>query len=252
MQRIALIADIHGNLPALHAVFADIDRRGIQRVFCLGDLVGKGPQGSAVVDLCRTRCEVIILGNWDALLSRPQEAPSFAWWRNELGAERCDWLGSLPFHFDFVLSGRNVRLLHSSPESVFQRVFQSADRDQLLRMFAPGEHIRSTFAPDMVIYADLHAPFMRTFPDRMLINVGSVGNPIHGTDATYVVLEGDVGSSQDGPWGYQFVQIPYDIEACVRATLEMGAPERDAWSFELRTGRNRRELSEDTTIQEKT
>ena len=251
MQRVALIADIHGNLPALEAVLTDIERRGIQRVFCLGDLAGKGPQGAAVVDLCRARCEVIILGNWDVLLSMPQDAPSYVWWRNELGPERCDWLGSLPFHFDFEISGRNVRLLHSSPESVFRRTFQNADRDQLLQMFAPGEHIRSTFTPDVVIYADLHAPFMQTFPNRSLINIGSVGNPTHGRDAAYAILEGDVGASRSGPWGCQFVQIPYDIEACVRATAA-GAPELDAWSFELRTGRSRREMSAYTTIQEET
>jgi protein phosphatase len=56
MEQMALIGDIHGNLPAFEAVLADIDRRGIERIICLGDVAGKGPSGAAVVDLCRQRC----------------------------------------------------------------------------------------------------------------------------------------------------------------------------------------------------
>ena len=53
LDRIALISDVHGNLTALEAVLADIDARGITRIFNLGDYVGKGPRGREVVDLCR-------------------------------------------------------------------------------------------------------------------------------------------------------------------------------------------------------
>lgn len=53
MDRIALISDIHGNIPALEATLDDIRRRGIVRIFCLGDLGGKGPHGEKVVDICR-------------------------------------------------------------------------------------------------------------------------------------------------------------------------------------------------------
>ena len=70
-ERIALISDVHGNLTALEAVFADIDARGIRRVFNLGDYVGKGPRGREVVELCRDRCEVNLLGNWDDFLPNP-------------------------------------------------------------------------------------------------------------------------------------------------------------------------------------
>ena len=71
LDRIALISDVHGNLTALEAVLADIDARGITRIFNLGDYVGKGPRGREVVDLCRERCEVNILGNWDDFLPDP-------------------------------------------------------------------------------------------------------------------------------------------------------------------------------------
>ena len=83
LDRIALISDVHGNLTALEAVLADIDARGIGRIFNLGDYVGKGPRGREVVDLCRERCEVNLLGNWDDFLPDPDrtfDSASLQWW----------------------------------------------------------------------------------------------------------------------------------------------------------------------------
>ena len=65
MEKIAIISDIHGNLPALEAVLLDIERRGIKRIICLGDLVGKGPDSAAVVDRIKEVCESVVQGNWD-------------------------------------------------------------------------------------------------------------------------------------------------------------------------------------------
>ena len=82
-ERIALISDVHGNLTALEAVLADIDARGITRIFNLGDYVGKGHRGREVVDLCRERCEVNILGNWDDFLPHPGrefDNDALQWW----------------------------------------------------------------------------------------------------------------------------------------------------------------------------
>ena len=61
----AILSDIHGNLEALTAVLADIDRHGVDRIVCLGDLVGYGPDPVACIDLVRQRCEVVILGHFD-------------------------------------------------------------------------------------------------------------------------------------------------------------------------------------------
>jgi len=71
MEHVAIISDLHGNLPALEAVLCDIKRRNISRIFCLGDLVGKGPHAEKVVDICQDVCEVTIKGNWDDHISKP-------------------------------------------------------------------------------------------------------------------------------------------------------------------------------------
>lgn len=89
LTRIAVISDVHGNLTALEAVLADIERRGIDRIINLGDFVGKGPRGEATVELCRRVCEVNIRGNWDDFLpGMPDDsAEEMLWWRDELLAE---------------------------------------------------------------------------------------------------------------------------------------------------------------------
>ena len=69
MAQIALISDIHGNIPALEAVLRDIQRRGIETIYCLGDLIGKGPHGDVAVDMVRTHCQQVIKGIGTTLLA---------------------------------------------------------------------------------------------------------------------------------------------------------------------------------------
>src|SRR5690606_3774065 len=65
MDKIAVISDIHGNMPALEVVLADIKARGIDLIFNLGDLGGKGARSDLSIDRCREVCQVILRGNWD-------------------------------------------------------------------------------------------------------------------------------------------------------------------------------------------
>lgn len=243
MQRMALIGDIHGNLPALEAVLADIDRREIQSIVCLGDLAGKGPSGARVVDICQERCDVTILGNWDAALAAREGKAAFQWHRRELGEARLAWLGALPFAYDFLLSGQRVRLVHASPQGVNHRVYQAGSIAPMRAMFEPTELTDDTFAPDVVGYADIHTPFVRTFRDQTLFNVGSVGNPLDTTLACYVVLEGPLGDVSLVPWGLQTVRVPYDIERAVAEARAAGSPHANAWEFELTTARHRGKMA---------
>lgn len=242
MQQIALIGDIQGNLPALEAVLADIDRRGIERIIGLGDLAGKGASGSAVVDICRVRCETTILGNWDAAIATFVGDADFSWYQAELGPERRAWLGSLPFSVDFVLSGQRVRLVHASPQGVNHRVFQTGADEVKLEMFENTDLTDPAFVPTVVGYADIHTPYVRTFHHRTLFNVGSVGNALDTTLASYVVLEGVPDEPDVAAWGLQIVRVPYDVERAIADVREAGAPRAEAWAFELTTARYRRQM----------
>jgi protein phosphatase len=240
VERIALISDIHGNLPALEAVLGDIDRRGIERVICLGDLAGKGPDGARVVDICRARCEVVIRGNWDEYLGENGEgADARRWWQEELGPERCAYLKALPFHVDFALDGQQVRLVHASPQGVFHRVHQTALMAELDAMFENTVATGDGPVPDVVVYGDIHAAYVRSFRHRMLINAGSVGNPLDLPLACYAVLERDTGGEARGTVAVSLVRVPYDIERAIRDAADVGMPELEPYVGEFRTARYR-------------
>lgn len=88
MERLAIISDIHGNLTALETVLKDIEKRGIKRIICLGDLAGKGPSSVEVVDLIREKCEVVVKGNWDHFMTTVEDSEAISWHRARLGEER--------------------------------------------------------------------------------------------------------------------------------------------------------------------
>jgi hypothetical protein len=183
-----------------------------------------------------------VLGNWDLAIATFEGDGDFAWYQQELGPERRAWLGSLPFSFDFVLSGQRVRLVHASPQGVNHRVYQAGPDEPKLAMFEPTDLTDDAFVPTMVGYADIHTPYVRSFHHRTLFNVGSVGNPLDTTLACYMVLEGVPDEPDAGPWGLQMVRVPYDIERAIADVRDAGAPRADAWAFELTTARYRRQM----------
>jgi diadenosine tetraphosphatase ApaH/serine/threonine PP2A family protein phosphatase len=248
LGRIALISDVHGNLTALEAVLADIDARGIDRIFNLGDYVGKGPRGREVVDLCRERCEVNILGNWDDFLPDPHRTvdnEALRWWTAQLGPGQGEWLRGLPFSHDFLISGRRVRLFHASEETVHRRVRFDHDETEFRALFTNTPATGDGPPPDVVGYADTHDPYYETDHDRRTVfNTGSVGNCMHDPTPVYVILEGVPDSPDDAPFSIQFVRVPYDVEAELAVAETMGLPQLEGYELELRHGIYRGNLGE--------
>ena len=240
LQRIALISDVHGNLTALEAVLADIESRGLTRIFNLGDYVGKGPRGREVVDLCRERCEVNILGNWDDFLPDPGrtvDTPALTWWLDQLGPGQGEWLRSLPFSHDFTMSGRRIRLFHASEETVHRRVRFDHDEAEFLGLFTNTAATGDGPVPTVVGYADTHDPYYETDRERRTVfNTGSVGNCMGDPTPVYVILEGVMDGAADAPFSVQFVRVPYDWEAELEVASEMGMPELAEYAVEIRDG----------------
>lgn len=239
LERIALISDVHGNLTALEAVLDDIDSRGITRILNLGDFVGKGPRGREVVDMCRERCEVNLLGNWEDFLPDPERdftSEALRWWRAQLGPGQPEWLRGLPFSHDLRVSGRRMRLFHASATSVHTRVNFDHDEAEFLGMFANSPATGDGPPPDVVCYGDTHEAYYEVFRDRTLVNVGSAGNSHGDPTPVYVVVEGVAGSADPAPFSVQFVRVPYDVEAELAFAREVGMPEFEAYALELRKG----------------
>lgn len=244
MNKVAVISDIHGNLTALEAVMEDIEKRDIHTILCLGDLIGKGPNSKKALRLIREKCEVVLLGNWDDFIQKPIDSPEIIWQQNQLDSEDMAYLSSLPFHYDFYMSGKYVRLFHASAKSVYHRVFpMRAPFEELEAMFDNTEWIvplEDGAFPDVVGYGDIHAALIQPIhPQRMLFNAGSVGNSLDMRGATYCILHGVYQSKEAAPFSIELVRLPYDIEKELQIAGEMGLPGLEAYELELRECRYR-------------
>lgn len=238
-MKIAIISDIHGNLPALHAVLEDIESRGISTIICLGDLIGKGPNSPEAVDICREKCWQMVMGNWDKYLAtEDQKDGSFLYYKDQLGSKRLQYLGDLPGYIEFYLSGKLVRLFHAHPLDVYKRVHPTSPLEDRVNMFLepelPGRG-EYTGCSDIVGYGDIHWAYVQTIQNGILFNSGSVGNPLDMTMASYVIMEGEYESKVPGTFSIQFCRVPYDIELAVRQAEAGNVPELDAYITELRT-----------------
>ncbi|MHA7134179.1 metallophosphoesterase family protein [Oerskovia turbata] len=238
LERIAVVSDVHGNLTALEAVLADIAARGIEHVINLGDYVGKGPRGSAVVDRCREACAVNVRGNWDDFLpaTGPDASVEMRWWHDELRPDQLSWLAALPLSHDLLLSGRRIRLFHASAASVHTRVHFHHTDEQFAAMFATTDLTGPGPEPTMVGYGDIHDAYVEVHEGRTLFNVGSVGNPLDEPTPSYAILEGRLDDEAPGPFGLQLVRVPYDVEAEIEVARRLAMPTADVWAVELRTG----------------
>jgi protein phosphatase len=237
MEKIAVISDIHGNMPALETVLKDIKSRGIKRIFCLGDLAGKGPHGEKVIDLCREKCQGVTLGNWDFAVA-DGKGPTFLnldWHRARLGTERLDYLKNLPPVVNFSLSGRKVRLFHASQIGVFHRVHMRGPHDDHEAMFTNTDFTGDNFKPDTIGYGDIHHTYYKSWKGNILFNAGSVGNALDEPTAAYVILEGIYGDDKVGDFSFQIIRMAYDKELAIRQAQEEVMPDWEPYAAELRT-----------------
>lgn len=240
MDRIAVISDLHGNLTALTAALADIRRRDIRRIFCLGDLIGKGPRSDEVVDLSREACELTVRGNWDEfILDTTSDDPVKRWHQERLGPERLAYLAGLSNTIEFLLSGRRVRLFHASQVSVHHRIHMNDTMERHLAMFDNTPFTGDGPPPSLVGYGDIHDAYVKSFAGRTLFNAGSVGNPLDIPLAAYAILEGAYGHSAPGPFSIQLARVPYDIEGEIGAAAALDMPDLAPYADELRTARYR-------------
>lgn len=237
MDKVAIISDIHGNMQAFETVLDDIQRRGIDLIYCLGDLAGKGPDGDLTIDLIREKCQVVVRGNWDTMMAESTN-PSMAWWHERLGVDQRRYLHKLPNVYDFLISGKRIRLYHASHIHEFHRILAYSPYTLHRAMFTNTAFTGFNHPePDIVGYGDIHAAFMLSPYDtrKLLFNVGSVGNPLDIPLATYAIMTGHLDSEKEGHVGIDFIRLPYDIEGAIQRAKDLNMPEIEAYANELRT-----------------
>lgn len=253
MERIAIISDVHGNITALDAVLNDISERGINRIFCLGDSIVKCANPDLVVDRLKDVCEIMLIGNLDYSICRPEVKEKNFWSRIKIGEERANYLYKLPISHDFYMSGHLIRLFHASPtslDSIYNPMFsnkgtryEGSEINNPEDLFKNTDFIGKTEndpIPNIVGYGHIHTPFIFRFKNKMLFNTGSVGIPVEmlnnnlddksnkfSTLASYIILEGNYNSEDLGSISLNLVRIPYDIEREIKFLEESDMPNKD-------------------------
>jgi putative phosphoesterase len=212
-MRIALISDVHANMPALEAVLGDARAAGAQQFLCAGDVIGFGPHAKAVVDAVRSLCQLVVMGNHDNALARGIDSrcdPSLAGLaaaaeanaRTELEGSDFAWLRSLGQEDSLYLEGHQLYVTHGAPsDPLFKGVKPDADPDYLSLEF-------STVYSDYIVLGHTHLPMVLqgVVEGATVINPGSVGFPMDGDPkASYCLMDTENGAVHPR-------RIPYEIE----------------------------------------
>lgn len=246
-MKYALLSDVHANLPALEAVFADLDRRSdVDAVYHLGDLVGYAPWPDEVVRMLMARGTPGIAGNYDSTTAtdykhcgcryedaRQEELAhlSYEWTRAHVSSETKRYLGSLPFRIDVRplgghVAGPRLILLHGNP--VLNTVYWTADRPD--RFCLQMAETVSAKPGDVIAFGHTHKPWQRIVEEIHFVNTGSVGRPKDGDPrAGYALVTMDATSVE-----VEMVRVTYDVERAAQGILASELP--DEFAEILRTG----------------
>lgn len=238
-MRIALIADIHGNLVALETALTDIERQDVDRIVCLGDVAVLGPQPHEVVERLQTPAIPMVMGNTDEWALHPK---SWAvdddderrrmmevelWGAGRLTNADRAFISSFQPTLSIEL-GRAETLLcyHGSPRSYNDPILPETPETDLPEML--GKHAATVLAG-----GHTHAPMIRRYRESLLINPGSVGLPFqkrldgslrNPTWAEYALVE-----AKDGALSVRLNRVTYSLDLLVESVRASGMPHADWW-----------------------
>ena len=231
MKKIAIISDIHGNLPALHVVLKDIDQKNIDTIYCLGDLVDFAPWNNEVIEIIKNRNIPCLLGNHDERVAFDQpiipiakhpahetDARTTAINHSKQTVTEANkaYLRSLPLtlRLAFTIAGKPVSILlvHASTRSNSEYIYENHDLEDIQGMLRDSK-------TDMLIMGHTHQSYIKQVaatavtPAGVVINTGSVGRSREGSPlASYLIL-----SIDDAAITPQIIKLPYPVEEVIKA-----------------------------------
>ena len=233
-MRVAVISDIHANLPALDAALAAIDKAEVEEIWCLGDVVGYGAHPDGCAELVAERCEICLVGNHDLAALEELDVSSFS----AAAAEAVEWtkenakIETLDYLRDLQPEGERegISLFHASPrDPIWEYVLsieqaeENLDRQPRPVSLIGHSHVALYFTrPEgggRVQGAQAgDGARIELEDDSWLVNPGSVGQPRDG-DPRAAWLELD---TEDGLARYH--RVPYEIDRAAEAIAEAGLP----------------------------
>jgi predicted phosphodiesterase len=236
MARIGLISDIHGNLPALDAVLAELDREEPDEIICLGD-VAAGPQPREALGRVKELGCPVVMGNWDAWFLKRSAPPQDeiglmlheinSFWADQLVDDDRAVLREYVPRLELPLDeGERALCFHGSPRSFDDFIFATTPDDDLAGMLgdAPGP---------LLIGGHTHLQLVRRFERTLFVNPGSVGLPFSDwwPDRVLIAPRAEYGilTHVDGQLGVELRRTTYDVGAFLRLALESGMPHARWW-----------------------
>ena len=228
MSAVAVITDIHANLPALEAALTRIEELGIDEIYCGGDLVGYGPHPNEVCALIQERGIPTIYGNYDYAIARdlddcgcayvtPHDRElgqgSVEWTLANTGAEAKAFMRELPFDLRFAVGDRRVHLVHGSPRKVNEYLFEDKPASLYERLAAAEDD-------HALVFGHTHKPWVGEHDGVLFVNCGSVGKPKDGDPrGAFAVLR----PADDGI-EVTIERVAYDAEAVAAEVRSAGLP----------------------------
>ena len=226
-MRLAVISDIHANLHALQAVWADLETQVPDAVICLGDLVGYGAFPNEVIDFVRSRQLPVIMGNYDdgvgydrddcgCVYKDPADDAlghqSLLWTRARVTSDRKGYLRALPFDRREQLEGQGARFVHGSPRKINEYLYEDRP-DSVFKNVA-----RATDC-DVLFFGHTHLPYQKQVGATLFVNTGSVGKPKDGDPRAGYVLA-DFGAQLS----VTLRRVAYPVAAAAAAVRASGLP----------------------------
>lgn len=224
---IAIIGDVHGNLPALNAVLDDIDNAGIQTVLNTGDSVVGFPWPNEVIGLLRERGIPSVQGEMDRAAAgflrktkhfqQKWPAKHFAalqWTYENLSSANIEFLAGLPHQRRLTFEGIELYLCHGTPGGGQTDSLASDDEEEL---FLRQREVANT---PLIVCGRTHVPLQRHVLGSLFVNPGSVGWPAADDNrATYALL-----STEEETWTAEPQRVEYDFESALARIDELKLP----------------------------
>ena len=236
MDKIAIISDVHGNITALEAVLKDIKERNINKIFCLGDSIVKCSHPDLVIDKLKEVCDVILIGNTDYAICRPEAKDKNFWSRVKIGEDRANFIYNLPIFHEFYMSGHFIRIFHASPYGLAHiynptfsnkgTVYSGVELNSPEDLFQNTEFLGKTQedkTPDVVGYGHIHTPCLVRL---MNTDIDEKSNKFS-TLASYIVLEGMYQSTELSSIAFNIIRVPYNIEKEIYDLENSDMPNKD-------------------------
>ncbi|AKI97770.1 metallophosphoesterase family protein [Kosmotoga pacifica] len=228
-MKLAFISDIHGNLEALEAALEDIEKRGVDQIYCLGDLVGYGPDSEMVVQRIKALNIPTVMGNYDDAVAYERESCGCAYnlgREAEVGDITLNWsiantsqesktfLKSLPHKLEFEAEEVKFLLVHGSPlNHLLEYIKPNTPAERLVE-------VTTGISANVIISGHTHLPMARWVNCKLIFNTGSVGRPKDGDPrACYLIVDVNKGSLK-----HEFVRVSYPVKITIEKLAKHKLP----------------------------